>query len=225
MKRLLFALGVALSLTAPLAASPSLTFSTDVGAELSWQITRTGDQWTLSFVDTATVVDGSDPADPVLDNDFVDLPDMVISDITAVDSDLLTATLSPTGPLTIRANPGGATVLTASLQPGSLFVTGSTFSAYPAFADDLDVTSFDNTYGVVIPAIAALDDAGLPVDLSFTGDFECGNLRTFLLGNAGTAQGPLSGQIFAVIPSPGALLLSSLGVAAVGWLRARQRLQ
>ncbi len=226
MKRLLLTLGVVLNLTASLLASPSLTFSTAVGSEFSWQITRTGGNWTLSFVDTAAVVDGSAPVDLALDDDFVELPDMTISGITPVGPDLLTATLSPTGPLTIRSNPGGATVLTATLKPGTLFVTGTTFSAYAAPDDDLEITSFDSTHGVVIPALATQDHAGLPVDLSFTGDFECGgDLRSFLLGTSGTARGVLSGQISGVIPSPGALVLSSFGLAVVGWLRARRRLQ
>jgi hypothetical protein len=225
MERLLLTLGVVLTLTASLPASPSLTFSTAVGSESSWQLTRTGGNWVLSFVDTATVVDGSAPVDRTLDDDFVVLPDLTISGLTPVGPDLLTATLSPTGPLTIRSNPGEATVMTATLKSGTLFVTGTTFSAYAASEDDLEITSFDDTYGVVIPMLATLDGAGLPVDLSFTGDFECGgDLRTVLLGNSGTARGALSGQISGGIPSPGALLLSSLGLATVGWLRARRRL-
>jgi len=226
MKYLLFTLGVALTLAASSSAAPSLTFSTGVGAEYAWQLTGTDGNWTLSFVNTAAVVDESVPADSALIDDFVLLPDMTLSNLAAAGPDLLVATLSPTGPLVIRSNPGDAAVLTASLKTGTLVATGTTFAAYPLPADDLEVTSFDDTFGTVLPLMATADKAGQPLDLSFTGDFECGgSLVSLLQSSSGTARGVLSGQITttpAIIPAPASLLLSSLGVTILGWLRVKR---
>lgn len=224
MKHILLILAVAFTLAAPLAASHSLQFSTAVGTDFAWQLTGTDGDWTLSFADTAIDVDDSDPEDPALAGDFVLLPDMALTEITSVEPELLRATLTPQGPLTVQSNPGGDTVLTASQETGTIFFTGTTYASYPVPGDDLDVIDFDDTYSIAIPAIAAAENAGLPLDISFTGDLVGGgNLRRLILCGSGTARGTLSGQI-TVIPSAGSLLLSSVGMLIVGWLRATRRL-
>lgn len=224
MRRVLLTLGVALTLAAPGAASHSLQFSTATGADFAWQLTRTGGNWTLSFENTAVEVDDSDPDDPALVDDFVSLPDMTLTEVTSLEPELLRATLTPQGPLTVQSNPGGDTVLTASLQTGTVFIIGTTYASYPMPGDDLDITSLDDMYSIVIRGIAAQEKAGLAVDISFTGDLAGGgDLRSLILSGSGTARGTLSGQI-AAIPSAGSLLLSSLGVLLVGWFRATRRL-
>ena len=224
MKHILLILAVAFTLAAPLTASHSLQFSTAVGTDFAWQLSGTDGDWTLSFADTALDVDDSDPEDPALAGDFVLLPDMALTEITSVGPELLRATLTPQGPLTIQSNPGGDTVMTASLKTGTMFIIGTTYASYPTPADDLDVTDFDDAYGIAIPEIAAAENAGLPLDISFTGNLAgCGNLRNLILSGAGTARGTLGGQM-TVIPSAGSLLLSSVGVLIVGWFRAIRRL-
>jgi hypothetical protein len=222
MKWLLFVMGVALALAASSRANTSLAFTTKLGAEHAWSLQKTGGNWTLSFANEATVVDTSTPADPILLGDFVQLPTMTLSNITD-EGTFLTATLTPQEPLIIRANPAGATELIALMKPSSILITGTTFAAYSQLRDDLDVTNFDGGYSVVIPTIGAQENAGLALDISFTcdrgGD---GDLRTFILSDAGVAEGTLSGQI-AVIPLPGALLLASLGLIVVGWSRTTKR--
>ncbi len=223
MKRLLFAMGVAFALATPCLASNSLAFTTRLGASHAWSLQKTGGNWTLSFASEATVVDTSTPADPILIGDFIQLPTMTLDNITDFGT-FLTATLTPQEPLTIIANPAGATELIALMKPSSVLITGTTFAAYSQLRDDLDVTNFDGGYSVVIPGIGALENAGLPLDISFTGDRGGdGDLRTFILSEVGIAEGTLSGQM-AVIPLPGALLLASLGLALVGWSRAAGRL-
>jgi hypothetical protein len=222
MKRLLFVMGAACAVATPSLASNSLAFTTKLGADHAWSLQRAGGNWTLSFASEATVVDTSTPADPILLGDFIQLPTMTLSNITDFGT-FLTATLTPQEPLTIIANPAGATELIALMKPSSVLITGTTFAAYSQPRDDLDVTNFDGGYNVVIPAIGAQENAGLALDISFTcdrgGD---GDLRTFILNEEGIAEGTLSGQI-TIIPLPGALLLSSLGLALLGWSRATKR--
>lgn len=222
MKWLLLVMGVAFALAVPAAASNSLAFSAALGADHAWSLQKTGGPWTLSFPDRTAVVDASIPADPILLGDYVQLPTMTLTDITDGGTFLI-ATLTPQEPLIIRANPAQATELIALMKPGSVLITGTTFAAYPQPGDDLDVTNFDGGYSIVIPGIGTQENAGLPLDISFTCDRKGdGDLRTLILSETGVAEGTLSGQIV-VIPLPGALLLSSLGLALVGWFRAAQR--
>ncbi len=222
MKRSALVLTTALLLTSPVSALHSMHFSKASGTEYAWQLKGTGGNWLLSFEDTAVVVDGSIPGDPTLVGDFVLLPNMTLSGVTDFGTHL-TAMLSPTESLAIKSNPGGSTVMTAALKPAGVLIIGTTFMAYSQPRDDLDITSFDDTYGTFIPAIGAMENAGLPLDISFSGDRKGGgDLRSLILSGSGIAEGTLSGQM-TVIPAPGALLLSSLGAAAVGWSRWRRR--
>jgi hypothetical protein len=222
MTRSALVLTTTLLVTSPVSALHSMYFSKATGTEYAWQLKGTGGNWLFSFEDTAIVVDGSIPGDPTLVGDFVLLPDMMLSGVTDFGTHL-TATLSPTEPLAIRSNPGGSTVMTASLKPAGVLIIGTTLMAYSQLRDDLDVTSFDDTYGTFIPALGAMENAGLPVDISFSGDRKGGgDLRSLILSGSGDAEGTLSGQI-TVIPAPEALALASLGAAAVCWSRLRRR--
>jgi hypothetical protein len=223
MKRLLFVTGVALALAAPSRANTSLAFSAAAGADHAWSLKKTGGNWTLTFPNQATVIDATIPGDPILVGDFVRLPTMTLSEITDGGT-YLTAILTPDAPLTIRPDSGGSAVLTALMKPADVLIMGTTFAAYTQLRDDLDIISFNASYGTIIPSLAAQENAGLPLDISFTGDRKGdGDLRTLILSDTDTAEGTLSGQI-SVIPLPGALLLSSLGLALVHRLRATGRL-
>ena len=137
--------------------------------------------------------------------------------------------MTPTGDLTIQADvasdgvSAGDTALTASAGPDSFLTAGTNYIAYSKIRNDLDILSFADDYGSVIPLLAANQAAGGSLDLSFSGD-SSSDLFNLLMGtNLGrTALGNLSGELAAIpIPAPGALLLAAFGTLLAGRLRRR----
>jgi len=222
MKQWLFIMGAVLALTAPLPALTSLDFSTKLGSASAWDLRWTGTNWRLSFTRGATVVDSSNPADSALDDDFVVLPTMDLSDVQDFGT-FLTATLTPRGALEIASNPGtSATVMRASVGTGGMLSIGTNYVAYSKQQDDLNITFHNPNYGTVIPQLVADEQRGLDLDMSFSGDATGSvNLHDLILTRAGKASGTLSGQITA-IPEPGTILLLGLGTGLACRLRSKR---
>ena len=233
MKRILVSLLPTLLLATPVLANHTIAFSTVEGASYSWQLRNVAGAWQFSFANNATEVDSSVPSDAVLEGDFINLPTMVLSNIATPtpgpgQSPFLTATLTPQGDMTIRSNdasggvPAGTNVLRASVEPGTLFLTGTNYDAYSAISDDLNIISFTPGYGTAIPALDADEDAGFALDLSFSGNAHT-DLYQVLTGTnlAVVVTGNMSGEISSIIPAPGALLLAALGTCLIGLVRRR----
>ena len=103
----------------PALAVPSLHFT---GSGEAWTLGSTdGTNWTLSFTSGSVVVDSSNPSPDNVMSDLVDLPSMTLGSITDFGM-FHTATLTPTGPLTITPDGGGPAVMTASVGPGGTFI-------------------------------------------------------------------------------------------------------
>jgi hypothetical protein len=51
-----------------------------------------------------------------------------------------------------------ATVMTATMHSGGMMAVGTNTVAYSQISDDLDIGSYNENYGIVIPALADLRD-------------------------------------------------------------------
>ncbi len=221
MKQLLLIMGMVLLLTTPLPALTSLDFTTKLGSPAAWDLRWTGTNWRLSFIRNGTVVDSSNPSDSVLEDDFVVLPTMDLSNIKDFGT-YLTATLTPRGSLEITSNTGSATVMRASVGTGGMLSIGTNYVAYSDVRDDLNITFSDKNHGTVISQLVADEQRGLDLDMSFSGDATGSvNLHDLILTKSGKATGTLSGQITA-IPEPGTILLLGLGTGLAYRLRSKR---
>jgi hypothetical protein len=206
----------------------SIAFSTGETNRYSWILNIAGGIATMSF--TNNDVDISNPNPDSVLNDHINIPDMTLTNITSVHVapgiDLVTAVLTPNSPalLTITADTAsgpatpGDIVMSAATKMGGMLTVGTNFVAYSDQTDDLDVLQYVKGYSTVIDQFAALDNQGLNMDLSFSGDTS-GSLYNILRDlKDGSVTGALSGQIV-IVPEP--LTLGLIGLGGLMLLRRK----
>jgi hypothetical protein len=206
-------------------AHPTVQFAKDKGLDAatdSWSLAYSGTSWQLSFTGDTTIVTGTLPPEPGVPGDFVTVPTLTITDLVDHGA-YFVATFVPTGELTISS--GGAAVFRASLGSGMGIIAETNWLAYQGPADDLNVVNHDASYSEVLHAMAVYDGQDTYIlDLNIVGTSE-DNLYQTLKNVDGMASGDLAGTIHTAptpIPVPGAMLLSSLGTALIGWIRGRR---
>lgn len=237
MKKVLLTSVLVAFLSSSALAGPSLYFGT-VPDATSWTLSGSGGVYNMTFENIYVTL--SDPTGDDILNDFISLPDMTLSDIH-MSAGFVMGALTPGSELTITADaagPGsvsaGDEVMAADLGPGSLMKIGAGFSAF--YIEESDLTNIDGTndYSDVIDSFIAADSLdGLYVDLYFTGstsDTMFDNLEAVANGLdvdfsvSGTLSGHIAQEGIVYTPAPGAILLGSIGIGLVGWLRRRRAL-
>lgn len=80
------------------------------------------------------------------------------------------------------------------MKSGGMLAVGTNMVAYAQQDGDLDVQSFDKSYGVLVPALGSAQTGGLLLDLRFSGDaIRGGNLFEVLRSDSGAGVPAASG--------------------------------
>jgi hypothetical protein len=215
MKRILLTLAVCALMATPAFAAPTIKFSESTGG---WNyVPIAANSGTFQFYDLIIVDEGlGSSSDPIVGMK-VDIPDLTVS------FDGTSYWLTPVSPATISIIDGvPVTHFSGTLGIGDLILAVSAAPTYTQIKADITSISITQT-SPVSPTLQAILDAGLPMDMVMTLNYSGQNITSAVQNGTSLSGGDVSGSM-SIIPAPGAILLGSIGVAFVGWLRRRRTL-
>jgi hypothetical protein len=208
MKNMIAALMMITLAWAPAFAVPTIHFTPGGSSPGAWSYDGI-DTFSFSQEVVIDLVNGT-TVDSLVGN-FVYIPDLTVSGSAGGPYALTT-----TEPIQIK-NAGGQVLLSGTLGAGDLWAIGTIGAAYTQLQMDITGLTIDNLVGS-----AALDTieyyGALDFALSLEGDIYISDMIDVGIVDSCNFSGSMA------TPAPGSVIVVSIGVALVGWLRRRKAL-